>query len=48
MSVLAKPQRGIELLIALNVDRIVYFLAIVGGLALGSYVGTFLLQDLAQ
>ena len=46
MSALAKRYRGVALLVDLNLDRLIYIIAIVGGLALGSYVGSFTLMEL--
>ena len=44
MTALARRYRGVALLVDLNLDRFIIALAIIGGLALGSYVGTFALQ----
>ncbi len=46
MTALAKRYRGIALIWDLNLDRLFYVIAIVGGLALGSYVGSFALMEL--
>ncbi|MGI1661800.1 hypothetical protein ACRDNQ_06135 [Palleronia sp. KMU-117] len=46
MTALARRYRGIALLVDMNLDRLIYALAIVGGLALGSYLGTTALQGL--
>jgi hypothetical protein len=44
MTALARKYRGVALLVDMNLDRVIYALAIVGGLALGSYLGTVALQ----
>ncbi len=46
MTALAKRYRGVALIVDLNLDRLIYALAIIGGLALGSYVGSFTLMEL--
>lgn len=46
MTALAKRYRGMALLVDLNLDRVIYVIAIMGGLALGSYVGSFALMEL--
>jgi hypothetical protein len=46
MTALAKRYRGVALMLDLNLDRLIYVIAIVGGLALGSYVGSFALMGL--
>jgi len=45
MSALAKKYKGIALIVDLNLDRLIYVAAIIGGLALGSYVGSFVLME---
>lgn len=45
MTALAKRYRGVALLIDLNLDRLIYIIAITGGLALGSYVGSAMLMQ---
>jgi hypothetical protein len=44
MTALAQKYRGVALLVELNLDRLIYPVAIIGGLALGSYLGTLALQ----
>jgi hypothetical protein len=44
MTALAQKYRGVALLVELNFDRLIYPVAIIGGLALGSYLGTLALQ----
>lgn len=46
MTALAQKYRGFALLVDMNLDRLIYALAIIGGLALGSYLGTVWLQGL--
>jgi hypothetical protein len=46
MTELANTYRGLALLVDLNFDRLIYIIAIIGGLALGSYVGSFALMEL--
>lgn len=46
MTALAQKYRGVALLVDMNLDRFFYGFAIVGGLALGSYLGTLALQNM--
>jgi len=44
MTALAQKYRGVALLVELNFDRLIYPVAIIVGLSLGSYLGTLALQ----
>jgi len=46
MTALAENYRSVKLLVDLNLDRFIYALAVIGGLSLGSYVGSAILVEL--